>query len=137
MDPVVNYVAVVVGAITAFLIGMVWYSPMLFGNTWMKLSGMNDKKIKAGKHKVMMSMAGGLATALLTSFVLAHFVDYAGATTVLGGAMAGFWAWLGFVVTTQVGGVLWEGKPFKLFLLNAAQSLVALAVIGVINAVWV
>ncbi len=113
---------------------------MLFGNTWMKLSGMDPKKkfgSKAGKDKMMMSMAGGFATALVMSYVLAHFVDYAGATTVVAGAMAGFWVWLGFVATTQAASVLWEGKPVKLFLIHTAQSLIALVVVGIINAVLV
>lgn len=37
MDPIlagVDWVAVVVGAIVAFVVGAIWYSPMMFGNKW-------------------------------------------------------------------------------------------------------
>lgn len=138
MEPVINWVAVVVAAVASFVIGMVWYSPMLFGNTWMKLSGVDPKKTKGDKKKMMLaSMLGGAVTALVTSSVMAHFIDYTGATTAVAGAVTAFWAWLGFVATVQAGSILWEGKPTKLFLLNTAQSLASLVVIAVINAVMV
>lgn len=32
----VNWVVVLVGAIVSFIVGSIWYSPMLFGNGWRK-----------------------------------------------------------------------------------------------------
>ena len=138
MEPVINWVAVAVASVASFAVGMIWYSPMLFGNTWIKLSGVDPKKMKGDKKKMMMtSMLGGAVIALVSSSVMAHFIDYTGATTAMAGAVTAFWAWLGFVATVQVGMVLWEGKPVKLFLLHTAQSLIALVVAGIINAVMV
>ncbi|TME70083.1 MAG: DUF1761 family protein, partial [Chloroflexi bacterium] len=31
----VNYLAVVVAAVVALVIGFIWYSPRVFGNRWM------------------------------------------------------------------------------------------------------
>lgn len=50
---------------------------------------------------------------------------------------AGFWAWLGFVATIMLGMTLWEGKPFRLYLLNAGYQLLNLLVMGAILAAWV
>jgi len=133
----INYLAVLVSAAAGFVIGMLWYS-VLFGKAWMKLSGMDKKKIEKEKKKGMAkSYAAGFAVLVVMAFVLAHFVDMAEATTVLGGAQAGFWAWLGFVATVMLNKVLWEGKPFKLYLLDAAHYLVVLLAMGSILAVWV
>ena len=33
--PKINYVAVLVVAFMQFMLGAVWYSPILFGNKWM------------------------------------------------------------------------------------------------------
>ena len=133
----INYTAVLVSAAAGFVIGMVWYS-VLFGKAWMKLSGMGGKDMEKAKKKGMMgAMAAGFVSLLVMSFVLAHFVDLAGAATVLEGAQAGFWAWLGFIATVMLGTVLWEGKPVKLYLLNVAHYFVALVVMGSILAVWV
>lgn len=74
---------------------------------------------------------------LVTSFVLAHFVDYVQALTVMEAVTLGFWIWLGFLATSQIGSVLWEQKPVKLYLLNTLYYLVNLCVMAVILAVWV
>ena len=133
----INYLAVLVSAAAGFVIGMLWYS-VLFGKAWMKLSGMDKKKIEKERKKGMAkSYAAGFAVLVVMAFVLAHFVDMAEAATVLEGAQAGFWAWLGFVATIMLNKVLWEGKPFKLYLLDAAHYLVVLLAMGSILAVWV
>ena len=49
----VSWVAVIVVAIISFVIGMLWYSPLLFGKQWMKLSDIGDKKMKEMKKKGM------------------------------------------------------------------------------------
>lgn len=46
--------------------------------------------------------------------------------------MAGFWNWLGFIAPVTLGVVLWEGKPWKLWVLHNAYYLLALLVMGVI-----
>src|SRR3989338_6056062 len=111
----INYLAVLVSAVAGFVIGALWYS-VLFGKVWMRLSGMDKKKIEKERKKGMAkSYAAGFAVLVVMAFVLAHFVDMAEATTVLEGAQAGFWAWLGFVATVMLNKVLWEGKPFNLY----------------------
>ena len=37
--PAVNYLAIVVAAIVIFILGGLWYSPMLFSRRWVKLIG--------------------------------------------------------------------------------------------------
>ena len=133
----INYLAVLVSAVAGFVIGALWYS-VLFGKAWMKLSKMGKKDIEKEKKKGMAkSYAAGFIALLVMAFVLAHFVDMAGAATVLEGAQAGFWAWLGFVATTMLNKVLWEGKPVKLYVLDAAHYFVVLIAMGAILAVWV
>ena len=82
-------------------------------------------------------MVGGFITALVMAYVLAHFVAIAGAGDAMGALQLAFWIWLGFIATVQIGIVLWEGKPWKLYFLNAAYWLVNLAVMAIILALWV
>ena len=133
----INYWAVLVATIAAMIIGMFWYSPKgLFGKQWMKLVAIPPKKMKAMQKKGGQSMFWGFVSTLVLSYVLAYVVDYAGAATLLGGIQTGFWIWLGFIATVQLGIVLWEGKPFKLYAINAGYHLVQLIVMGAILAVW-
>lgn len=134
----INYLAVLVAGVAAMVLGGLWYSPLLFGKAWMKLSGFTEKDMEKAKQKGMfLSYFFNFVSILVMAYVLSHFVDYAGATDWRGGLQAGFWIWLGFVATVMLGMVLWEGKPFRLYLINVLYWLVALLGMGAILAVWV
>jgi len=136
-QPVINYLAVLVAAVASVVLGFVWYGP-LFGKTWAQLMGFDKKKMAEAKKKGMPKQTWVLMIlgTLVTSYVLAHFVDYLDAVNVAGALQAGFWLWLGFIVPVQLGMVLWEGKPWKLYFLNAAYYLVNLSVMATILALW-
>ncbi len=114
------------------VIGFLWYSKMLFGNTWMKLSGISEAQIKKANSNMPMLYGTMFIASLVMAYVLAHFANYAGALTLMDGATAGFWAWLGFVATTMLTTVLYDGKPIKLYLINSGYQLVTLLVMGMI-----
>ena len=42
----VNYGAVVVAALSTFLLGGLWYSPLLFGKVWMKANGFTLEQVE-------------------------------------------------------------------------------------------
>ncbi len=136
-EVIVNYLAILVSAIVVFVVGGFWYSPLLFGNIWMKLMGFSDKDLKKAKEKGMTkAYIINFIAALIMVWILAYFVKYVGASDWVGGVQAGFWIWLGFFATQMIGGVLWEGKPVKLYVLNTGYYLVALMIAGAILAVW-
>jgi hypothetical protein len=125
----INYMAVLIAGIAQMVIGFLWYGP-LFGKIWQKLSGISDADIKkAGSNMPMLYGTMFLAT-LVTAYVLSHFQQAGGAMDMMDGAMIGFWAWLGFVATTMLTNVLFDKKPFNLYLLNAGYQLVSLVVMG-------
>lgn len=134
----INLLAVLVAAVASMIIGGLWYSPLLFGKQWMKLSGMSKQKIKKAKTngKVGRSYFISFLMTLVACYVLAHFVIYVTASTFADGAQLAFWAWLGFEVPLALNETLWGGKSFKLFVLNAAHHLVALVVAAGILATW-
>lgn len=135
MPPVdINYFAVLAAAIVNMALGSFWFSTKGFGKQWMALSGITPDPAKAKGMQKLYAIA--FVGALVMSYVLAHFVDYAGAATIGQGAQAGFWSWLGFVAPVMLGMVLWEGKPWKLYVINTSYYLVLLLVNGALLAVW-
>jgi hypothetical protein len=130
----VNYLAVLVAAITSFVIGALWYSQILFGKLWEKLQGI---KMGSGKNMAVL-MTINFIGALIFAYVLVHTIKYAGATSIADALMAGFFTWLGyFAVTTLLGTVLWENKPIKLYLINSGYWLVDILVMSIILTLWV
>lgn len=134
----INNLAVLVAAIVGVGIGFLWYSQMLFGKAWTQMTGFDKKKIGKAKQKGMgKNFALAFLSTLIMSYILAHFIDYVEAKNAIDGVVLGIWIWIGFFATTQLGIVLWEGKPVKLYLINTLHYLATLAVMGAILAVWV
>lgn len=134
----VNPWAVVVAAIVSFLVGWLWYSPVLFGSMWMKASGITKAAMNKGKHKSMgLTMFTGFVAQLVMAWVLAIVITATGQQGVVNGLILAFWVWLGFVATIGLGGVLWEGKSMTLFWINMIHWLVALLIQAVVIGAWV
>jgi hypothetical protein len=133
----IKYPAVIVATLVHFFLGGLWYSPLLFGNKFLQLINWSPQKIQQVQNE---SHAKELVIAFVMSlilvYILAHFVQYTKATNVMGGIQTAFWLWLGFVVTTHVPTVIFEGRNFGLFLINVAYQFVGCALAGVILAVW-
>lgn len=63
----VNWLAVIIGAVVAFLAGWLWYSPMLFGKTW---AAGNNLELGSAQDMPMAAMATqGVGLLLLSWFV--------------------------------------------------------------------
>ena len=133
----IKYPAVIVAAIVHFILGGLWYSPILFGNKFIQLINWTPENLKEVENQ---SHAKELVIALIMSlilvYILAHFVQYTKATNALGGIQTAFWLWLGFVVTTHAPTVLFEQSSFGLFAINVAYQFVGFALAGTILAVW-
>jgi hypothetical protein len=131
----VNYLTILVATIIGYIIGALWYSPLLFGNLWVKLMKFSkidmEKSKKQGMAKQWITMF--IATLILT-YILSQFI-VAGAGW-LHGLRIGALVWLGFLATTQIGIVLWEKKPFALYAINTLHYLVVLVVMGSILGAW-
>ena len=132
-----NYLAILVVAILNMILGSLWYGPF-FGKPWMKYMGITKSQVTNAKKK---SMAGSYFTMFVSSlvmfYVLSMFITFTNSTTWTTGMITGFWVWLGFMATTMLGSILWESKPFKLYLINTLYYLVMLLIGGALLAVWV
>ena len=141
MEIEINYLAVICAGISAMVVGFLWYGP-LFGKYWIKQMGWSADHMEKMKHKMKneggMGMMYGKAfiAALVMAYVLAHFVELLGVSDVHMALVLAFWVWLGFFATALVDGVLWEGKSWSLYALNAGSKLVTVAVMSLILSMW-
>jgi len=134
----VNYLSILVASVAAMAVGALWYSPVLFGNMWIKLMGFTPEQLEEMKGKGMAkSYLVMFVSLFVMGFVLNHVLLAFEAETFLQGLEGGFWMWLGFVATLSLGSILWEGKSLKLYVINVLHSLVAIALMGGILALWV
>lgn len=133
----IKYPAVIVATIVHFMLGGLWYSPLLFENKFLQYinwSPQQLQQIQSESHAKELAIA--FVMSLILVYILAHFVQYTRATNAMGGIQTAFWLWLGFIVTTHVPTVIFERRSFGLFLINVAYQFVGCALAGVILAVW-
>ncbi len=132
--PKLNYLAILVSAVLWWIIGALWYSPVLFAGPWMKFTGVTSE-MAAGMNPLLI-YAMPLVAYFISCYVLAHAVVYAKATSVGNGLLVGFWNWLGFVGAIMFVTNGFQNKPFALWLIDAGYDLVGLLLAGAILAAW-
>ena len=123
----INWIAVGIAALSAFVLGGLWYGP-LFGKAWMAHTGMTEEKAAAmNKGKIF-----GLSFILsfLAALVFALFLGPE--VTLQQGAMYGFSAGLFWVGAFMGINDLFEGRPFGLWAINAGYATVAFTLFGTI-----
>lgn len=121
----IDWLVIFIAAVLNMLIGFVWYSKWLFLDEWSKLS-----KASMDKKEMKKSIAFGFINSLVIAFFLYYFEYYLNVATVSDGIYVGFIAWLGFAATTQISGVIWAKRPFKLFLIDSGCKLLSFVVMG-------
>lgn len=129
----INYLAVLVAALSTFILGGLWYSPMLFGKAWMRANNFTDTDLQTFSKARMFGWS--FAFSLVMAFNLAMFLAGPTTNTVWGmtaGALAGF-GWVALAIAV-VG--VFENKSWTYILINGGYMTVAFVVMGAIIGAW-
>ena len=127
-----NLWAVLVAAISAFLLGGLWYAPFLFGGVWKKANGFGADEPPAANARIFIL---SFLLSLVMALNLAMFLNDP-KTNLAWGATAGFLAGFGWVAM-GIGIVsLFERRPWSYVLVNGGYLTVALVVMGAILGGW-
>jgi hypothetical protein len=129
----INFLAVLVAALSTFFIGGLWYSPLLFGWAWMRENKFTDADVQ-GFSKAR-SFGGSAVLALVMAANLAIFLADE-KTTVTWGITAGALAGVGWVAAA-IGVIgLFENRTWTYLGINAGYQIVAFVVMGAILGAW-
>ena len=148
-------------AFSSLLVGFIWYNPKVFGNIWMRESGVTEDKIKGGNIALTMLMA--FIYAFFISFVLQflvihqtgatsatvnikgidpsilkNYMDAYGTTyrTFRHGAIHGFMTGLFFALPVIGVGALFERRSWKYTLIAGGYWVVTCLLMGGIICQW-
>lgn len=132
---ILNHWSLIVSAVMIWILGAIWYSPVLFAKPWMKALNIIMKP-DAPKKGLAIGMVASFVGDLLVSFVLWHMVAWSGAASWQFGAFVGFLCWLGFFAATQLPQGIYEQRPTSLFFINSGYWLVSLVAAGALLAAW-
>ena len=129
----VNWLAVAAATVSSFLLGGLWYSPALFGRTWMAANGFTDADLERRNVGRVFGLA--FLFSLVMAVNLAMFLADP-ATTASWGAMAGFLAGFGWIAMGVAVIAMFEGRPVGYILVNGGYMTVALVIMGLIIGAW-
>jgi uncharacterized membrane protein len=132
MEMSVNWFAVVVSTVSAFILGGLWYSPLLFSKRWQKEVNLNDETLqKANMPKIF-------GTAFIFQFIIAINLAFfladpsiTWSTGLLYGTLTGVWIFCGMGTA-----YMFAQKSWSLILIDGLYQVIALALMGLILGIW-
>ena len=157
----INFLAVLVAALSSFVVGFVWYNPKVFGTIWMNEIGMTEEKAKQGNMAKIFGLT--FVFALMLAFIMqpltihqfgalgmvggdealakpsyaAFMYDYMDAFRTfkhgaLHGAMIGLFVALPVIATN----CLFEQKSFRYAAITSGYWIIVMTIMGAIICGW-
>ena len=126
--PDVNWIAVLLCAVSSLVLGGIWYSPVLFAKPWQRAAGLSDEAAKSGNMGLIFGLTFVLS--LVAAYVFAMFL---GRNFGLGPAIgAGASAGLCWVAASLGISYLFERRPLNLWLINGGYHTLQFTLFGAI-----
>ena len=130
--PEFNIWAVFAAALSSFVLGGLWYSPLLFAKAWQAEVGLSDEELARGNMARIFGLT--LVLSLIAAFVFALFLGPRPSLAL--GLGAGSSAGLCWVASSFGINYLFARRSLKLFLIDGGYHTLQFTLIGLILALW-
>ncbi len=119
-----QYPLITIATIVQFILGALWYSPLLFGTWWMEImevTHVSKEKLKEMQKEMLPYYVLQLFLTFLFTCVLALAIDYIELISLdMTHYTVACYIWLGFIVPTQVSGIIWSNTKKKYWMKQIA-----------------
>lgn len=129
----VNWLAVFVAGLAGFVVGGLWYSPLLFGRAWMRAAGVTEEQLAVGDKGKIFGLS--LIFLLIMSYCLAMFLQTPG-ITLQSGAFYGFLTGFGWIFFAFGVVGLFELRSWTYIFANGGYWVVTMTLMGGILGGW-
>lgn len=126
----INYVAVLITGIVAFILSGIWYSPAVFGPIWMKY------RTIAPPDFPEWTMAFAPLRELIASYVIALLIVRISITSVRSSINFILLLWLAFHAVGMAGAILWDHVAWQLGAVHAGDWLMKMIFMTVVLTLW-
>lgn len=124
----IDWIAVGVATVSAFVLGGIWYSPLLFAQPWMAGAKLTKEETEANLGAVFgQALLGALVTAIAFGF-------FASGVPLKEGLIYGFTTGLGLVAASLGLNYAFERRPLSLLAINGGYFVVQFTLYGLIFA---
>ncbi len=125
----VDLLPLLISTIVAVLVGIFWYSNVMFGAEWRALVSSDESPKRSAARMFLVAIPTVLAF-LVMSYVLGHVISFVKANTLFEGVQVGFLMWLGFVSTSMLINTIYQARQLKLFFIDSFYLLIVLILSG-------
>jgi hypothetical protein len=134
-----NFPAILVSAVIYFVLGAMWYSPLLFAGVFIKYRGFMPEEMQAAQ----MESTGFkpeylivLVVDVITAFALAIFIALAAPASPLDGMLVGLIVVAGLSATSTLTYTNFSGPHKMLWVIYTGYQVVAFAIMSLILTLW-
>ena len=159
----INFLAILVAALTSLVVGFIWYNPKVFGTIWMKEAGLTQEQLENGNmskifgltfvyslmiafmmHVLVIHQMGALGMIGGPDFIttakpsyLAFMTDYGSAfRSYKHGALHGFMSGIFLALPIISINGLFERKSWKYMAIHASYWIIIMTIMGSIICGW-
>lgn len=129
----INHLAAVAAALSTFLMGGLWYSPIVFGRAWQEENKLTDEQMK--QHNMAKIFGLSFLFSLIMAYNLAFFLGDP-SIDLARGTLYGFLTGFGWVAMAVFIISLFERKTWRYMIINGGYMIVAFTVMGGILGAW-
>jgi fatty acid desaturase len=130
----VNYWAILVAGAAYFILGALWYSPVIFGKAWTQAVGKSKEELQKGSSALKMIWA--FVGSLVIAYGLARILSWTGSYSLTDAVVVSLLAAICFLVTVIGISDSMEVRPMKLYLINIFYNIIGFCIMGIIIGVW-
>jgi Protein of unknown function (DUF1761) len=131
-----NPIAILAVSVLGFLIGAVWYSPLLFVKAWLEEMKITPEMMKDRPKGMAKPMISALLLTVISTVTLATLLAACHVASPLKGAGLGLFVGMGLVAAREGTNAGFEMRTLRHFMIFAGHDVVLLVVQGAILAVW-
>jgi hypothetical protein len=128
----IHFPAVLLAALVGFVIGGLWYSPILFAKVWMQEAGLDEARVRSAN--VAKTFAIAFVCSLVMALNLAAFLG--DKATLMFGLFAGLATGVGWVAMSLAVIYRFEQRSFRLWLINSGYQVLNYTAMGAILGAW-
>ncbi len=132
MDVPINFIAVLLAAVSSMVVGTVYYLPVLFGNRLAALTGADRNKPKNPALTYILTFVAGLVTAYVLAYMSALTLAYFQTTLIVPVLVTAFFLWLGFTAARLLVNDLFDSRGLRVWAITAGHELITILVMAVI-----
>ena len=126
-----SLLTVLASFVLAYLLGALWYSPLMFGKPWLALQTRDPSEMKMDAKVFALSIGAWLITALCFNYLFISLIQEQSLLSALRLAVV---VWLGFSCCSEAMAVAFGGKNIRLSMIDLPYHLSGLLLIALMNA---